>query len=310
MGTNGMTRDQDEDETVRLPILWASFGAFWLPISRLAIFARAAWAPVTLFLVASFGIVGLQVLIAEALLAENAGARMAGGLALISASLNFVGIASSLLLFPAMTAWIRLTIEGPPPDGRFPTWRFGAAEWHFLLRFLLISLIGFGALLGGLVISPSLYLVWWVLGVSAVPLALVAYIYLSARMLPYVGAAAMGHKATIHDAWRMSEGNGFRLFLVVAIFSITVLVTSFLLSAGLFGAATYEFGSLIGADGEIVGLNDPEEFLTGFGVFFVVASLAATMVFVLVAMMYSALIGRVYGRLSARRDLRMADTFD
>jgi hypothetical protein len=187
-------------EDTRFPIIWASLGAIWLAFRGLPILLRAAWFPVLLFVL---------VWVASAYLratgAFDTGDFLPGLLD------GVLSIAPVFLLVPAMTAWIRMTVLGPPSDGAYPVWRFGSEEWRFFGFFVLITIAAMvlfaGPILLGVLIGVRSIILWSVFGAISVVVA----IYIVGRLLPVLGAAALGVEMMVSHAWQDTEEDGWRI---------------------------------------------------------------------------------------------------
>jgi hypothetical protein len=210
-------------------LAWVSVGAVGIAFRDLPTFLRVAWPASLAYLI-------LVIVSAHPIVADVYGIPVPGG---YNPSVGpsaflarfFAGFLPFVLLVPAFTRWIEYVALGASPPRSSLVFR--RREWSYLLAMLSISLFGLVILLGtyisGMVLAgdvdPPIPFLLAMAGVWC-------GVYIVGRLLPLLGATALGHGLEYRDAWRETKPRGSRIAiasLFVHAFSVGVLLVAIVL---------------------------------------------------------------------------------
>lgn len=206
---------------------------------------------------------------------------------------ELAALASTALIVPASTAWIRLTVFGKQEDGRF---RFGSPEWLYLFYYILIMVVM-------TMIAISLVL----LLKNAVPslpdtvsflLAALVAVYLAARILPVFGSAACGEPASLNEIWALTRPHGGRIAAATGLFFFVLAIVGVCLMAVLGPVADW-----FANNKEVMtGPSSPETiadiFFQEVGSGHFASTIATTVVSIITTLFTAVFFGRVYAALT------------
>ena len=230
-------------------------------------FLRAAWLPVVLYVVGSLGLArqGVPMILLEDIAGPGAATKYLIGPGGLGEYMLYT-TAVQLLMVPAATVWIRLTVLGPPEDGRFLLLSLGRAEVQYVLAYVLIILLAsLLAVAGALAVSIAggilgflmvLFGFGWtvslteLIGTVGSVFALAVFIFVIARLVPVLGRASFGRRLAVSQVWRKTKPASAELFWATLIIAGTMMLAQFLinliLGTVLSGAETL-IGGAIGA---------------------------------------------------------------
>lgn len=299
-------RDRDAAES-RFPIFWASFGSVGLAIRSLTTYIRAGWLSIILFLVSWVAFAYLQMTGALLAVPENQGQLET------QFALGLIGIvmivAPLVLLVPAITAWIRLTVLGHPENGGFPTWEFRRREWVCLGYYVVLLILGILILVAPIILATIVaddsFLVLGIL----VLFGFVGALYTVARLLPLLAAAAIGEPTSIKETWRLTRSCGGR---VTVAFVIVHACTTALLIAVLILLEVFGLGAFVAEiDGlEMVRLFESQSVGTDETALLFLANLIYGSAYGMYCLVFAVFYGRVHVEVSVDAGGNVARAFD
>ncbi len=200
-----------------------------LPFSHFGLYLRSAWLSLAAFVAASLVITSILPLPPAPPKGNDLGQLIEymtapGGLLEVLA----YEIVSLVLLVPAITIWIRLTVFGPPEDGRFPLLSLGGAEVRYLSAYVLIALMSLGAMIGVMIAAilavRILSAIFGMLAggvgtalmnltsIAGFALGLAAFVYVTSRFMPALGATALGDAFDVKRGWAETKPQAWPLF--------------------------------------------------------------------------------------------------
>ncbi|MEQ8828852.1 MAG: hypothetical protein RLW87_03515 [Alphaproteobacteria bacterium] len=224
-------------------------GSFMLPFSHFGLYLRSAWLSLAAFVAASLVITSILPLPPAppegndlAQLIEYMTAP--GGLLEVLA----YEIVSLVLLVPAITIWIRLTVYGPPEDGRFPLLSLGGAEVRYLSAYVLIALMSLGAMIGVMIAAIlAVRILSAIIGmlaggvgtalmnltsIAGFALGLAAFVYVTSRFMPALGATALGDAFDVKRGWAETKPQAWPLFWSLVSFAGILFLAQLALMIG------------------------------------------------------------------------------
>lgn len=221
-------------------------GSFSLPFGHFGLFLRSAWLSLGAFVVASMLVSTMM----SPPPVPPPGNEMADLILYLTAVGGFFEvlafeILTLLVLLPAITVWIRLTVYGPPEDGRFPLLSLGEAELQYLFAYIVVVVFSLAAMIGVLIASTlTVSVLAAVIGAASggtflqlasvvgSVLGLAAFIYVSARFVPALGATALGQPFAIRAGWDETKAQARPLFWSLVSFGGTLMLVQLALSLG------------------------------------------------------------------------------
>lgn len=234
-----MTQPQDDPKAV-FPSKEIVLGSFSLVKDHVLIFLKAAWMPVLAFILATAWAASRYPIPDH--LPDTTDPELAADFVFGPGGLFEAVIAqllTALLIVPAATVWVRLTVLGPPEDGRFPLMTVSLREFSYLMTYVALLVVfltisAFTAALIGVVAGVLSPMIGLIIGAGA-------GILVVSRLIPALGAAAFGERSGFGAAWRMTKQDTLPLFGATVSFGLP-LITVQLLFAVLFGEALYGLG--------------------------------------------------------------------
>lgn len=239
--------DTPPTPTDDFPVRDTVLGSVMLVFNHPVPFLKAGWLPVVLYLVAN--------LWAEMTTGGFAPPPQTGDpeetLAYLIGPGGFLEtmaytVLGLVLLLPAITAWIRLTVLGPPEDGRYPLLNLGRAEAVYLVCYILIVIVSglaaLAAILATSIVSSILILILslaaggvagalsGLLGVVGGVLSIGAYLYVTARLLPALGGCAFGEAPDLRGTWTETKPDAPRLAGAFVLLTLAVFLAQILLA--------------------------------------------------------------------------------
>ena len=148
------------------------------------------------------------------------------GSAVIDTTALIIDVILSLLFFPFVAKWHRVTLFGPQHEKPRIVLELGGRELSFALYYILISLVAglapllaFGIVYGALPKSGGAFELF--LHVSSIIPVFVAGLlasgYVFARLSLALPAIAAGLETSLRMAWRQASGNSFRIVIILLV---------------------------------------------------------------------------------------------
>lgn len=237
-----MTQPIDDPQN-SFPTKEIVLGSVGLVKDHFGVFIRAAWLPALLFILGTAWAAAAYPISTEFPDPNDAEAAVEfvfgpGGLfeAVVAQLLT------ALLIVPAATTWVRLTVLGPPEDGRFPLLSLTIREFSYLMTYVALFMVFmiialFVAALIGTVLGSLSPVIGIFIGAAAGLLVV-------SRLLPSLAAAAFGERFGFRSAWRMTKPDTMPLFGAVVSFGMPLMAAQFVLAL-IAGALLYDLGLFV-----------------------------------------------------------------